>query len=80
MKFHSYSTSVEEGKINFNTIFYFHNKTIPHTTVYRVRITYNSESGLRNLQTVQADSARTDCVITDPSLSGTIQTEGVAVD
>ena len=78
MKFHSFTA--EENQIKFNSFFYFINRTIPYTAIYRVRITYNSESGLRNLQTVQADSARTDCIITDPSLAGTIPSEGAAVD
>ena len=78
MKFHSFTA--EENQIKFNSFFYFINRTIPFTAIYRVRITYNSESVLRNLQTVKADSARTDCIITDPSLAGTIPSEGAAVD
>ena len=67
MKFHSFNNK-ESGKINFNTLFYFFNKTIPFSIIYRLRITYQSRR--RNLQTGEADSVRTDCTITNESLVG----------
>ena len=57
MKFHSFSKA--QGKINFNNIFYFIGKVIPYGIIYRSRITYNSK--LKNLQTEEAESVRTDC-------------------
>ena len=59
IKFHSF-TMPETDTMYFNTFFYFIGKTIPHFINFRVRITYNSR--LRNLQSEQADSVRTDCV------------------
>ena len=76
MKFHSFSKA--QGKINFGTIFYFIGKIIPYGIIYRSRITYNSR--LRNLQTGVAESVRTDCNITNKSLAGTIQPNGINVN
>ena len=76
MKFHSFKKA--QGKINFNTIFYFIGKVIPYGIIYRSRITYNSR--LRNLQTEEAESVRTDCNITNKSLAGTIQPNGINVN
>ena len=48
MKFHSFSKEKDQGKIKFKTIFYFINKAIPYSIIYRLRIKYNSI--IRNLQ------------------------------
>ena len=48
MKFHSFSKEKDQGKIKFKTIFYFINKVIPYSIIYRLRIKYNSI--IRNLQ------------------------------
>ena len=79
MKFHSYDSS-EEGKVKFNTFFYFAGRRIPHRTIFRLRITYSSVSTLRNLVAAEAYSARTDCFIVDTSLEGNITSEGEVVD
>ena len=66
IKFHSFLK--ELGKINCNTIFYFIGKEIPYSIIYRLRISYNSR--LRNLQIAEeeAESVRTDCIITHENL------------
>ena len=70
MKFHGFKAPKGPGRITFGMFFYFINRMIPHYIIFRLRITYNSR--LRNLQTALADSARSDCTITDGSLDGKI--------
>ena len=66
INFHSFSK--EQDKIYFSNIFYFIEKEIPYSIIYRLRISYNSR--LRNLQTQEAESVRTDCIITSENLVG----------
>ena len=66
MKF--YSFKAEDTKIIFGSFFYFIGRRIPYSIIMRLRITYSSR--LRSLQTGDADSVRTDCVIGDEDLAG----------
>ena len=69
-KFHNFKqpTTKGPGKVTFGVFFYFVGRPIVKFIVMRLRITY--KSGLRNLQETTAESARTDCTLSDPSLAG----------
>lgn len=70
-KFHGFKKPTRRGPgpVNFNVFFYFFGIPIPKFVVLRLRITYVG-GGLRSLQNAEAESARTDCTIKDPSLAG----------
>ena len=69
-KFHNFKspTTKGPGKVTFGVFFYFVGRPIVKFIVMRLRITY--KIGLRNLQETTAESARTDCTLSDPSLAG----------
>ena len=69
-KFHNFKppTTKGPGKVTFGVFFYFVGRPIVKFIVMRLRITYRSR--LRNLQETTAESARTDCTLSDPSLAG----------
>ena len=69
-KFHNFKppTTKGPGKVTFGVFFYFVGRPIVKFIVMRLRITY--KSGLRNLQETTAESARTDCELSNPSLAG----------
>ena len=70
-KFHGFKKpkSKGPGTVNFNVYFYFFGIPIPKFVVLRLRITYVG-GRLRSLQNAEAESARTDCTVKDPSLAG----------
>ena len=70
-KFHGFKKpkSKGPGPVNFNVFFYFFGIPIPKFVVLRLRINYVG-GRLRSLQNAEAESARTDCTIKDPSLAG----------
>jgi hypothetical protein len=67
-KFHGFKAPRGPGRVNFGVFFYFVGRPIVKFIVMRLRITY--KIGLRNLQETTAESARTDCTLSDPSLAG----------
>ena len=67
-KFHGFRAPRGPGRVNFGVFFYFVGRPIVKFIVMRLRITY--KIGLRNLQETTAESARTDCTLSDPSLAG----------
>jgi len=70
-KFHGFKKPTKRGPgpVNFNVFFYFFGIPIPKFVVLRLRITYVG-GRLRSLQNAEAESARTDCTVKDPSLAG----------
>ena len=70
-KFHGFKKPTRRGPgpVNFNVFFYFFGIPIPKFVVLRLRINYVG-GRLRSLQNAQAESARTDCTVKDPSLAG----------
>ena len=70
-KFHGFKKPTRRGPgpVNFNVFFYFFGIPIPKFVVLRLRINYVG-GRLRSLQNAEAESARTDCTIKDPSLAG----------
>ena len=70
-KFHGFKKPTRKGpgRVNFNVFFYFFGIPIPKFVVLRLRITYVG-GRLRSLQNAEAESARTDCTVKDPSLAG----------
>lgn len=79
-KFHSFTTNTKENKVSFGVVFYFFEKPIVRFIIMRLRITYSSRS--RNLQegTGSAESARTDCEISNPDLVGKTKDDGQNVN
>ena len=65
-KFHSLKAPKGRGLFSFGTYIYFFGRPIVKFIIVRLRITYRSD--LRNLQETTAESARTDCTITDENL------------
>ena len=62
MKLNSFTKPNAEKTFTFKTLFYFINSTIHYSVIFRLRITYASK--LRSLQRADAESVRTDCIIT----------------
>jgi hypothetical protein len=56
VKFHDFKEFPESGMISFSTIFYFKERIIPFSIIFRLRVTYNSDSET-------ADSLRTNCIV-----------------
>jgi len=79
-KFHSFKTNPNEKKVSFGVVFYFYGKPIVRYIIMILRITYSSR--LWNLQstTGSAESARTDCEITNPDLVGKTIDDGQNVN
>ena len=69
-KFHGFKIKSGEKKVTFGAFFYFFGRPIVKFIIMRLRITYNSR--LRNLQTGEAESARTDCSIVDETMLGKV--------
>ena len=70
-KFHGFKKPTRKGTgpVNFNVFFYFFGIPIPKFVILRLRINYGG-GRLRSLQNAEAESARTDCSVKDPSLAG----------
>ena len=76
LKFHGFHAPTGSGIVTFKVYVYFNGRAIVKYIVLRLRITYRSR--FRNLQETTAESARTDCVLTDPSLAGKTLSENEA--
>ena len=76
-KFHGFRRPQTQGPglVNFGVYIYFFGRPIVQFIVLRLRITYARGLRLRDLQAATAESVRTDCEITEPSLAGKILSE-----
>jgi hypothetical protein len=81
VKFHNFKT--EGKKINFGIFFFFLNRPIARTVVFRLRVTVGGSSRrIRNLEVEKAESVPSTCEISDKdkSLAGTVDETGKKVD
>ena len=64
-KFHNFNRNTKDSKVEFKIFFYFLNRMIVEKIIFRIKIVYDQGRILRNLETIEAESAPSTCTIKD---------------